>query len=146
GIAGGLSNADKGTAGLSGAVPCLVYTAPIPRLLQLFSPNGATIDTGAVGSIVIGSMVAHINNHYSKVQLPQFLGSFVGSRFVPIITSFAAIIIGVFFYLIWPPIQGWLVVAGKAIAEMGSIGTFFYGFLLRLTGAVGLHHTIYPLF
>lgn len=29
---------------------------------------------------------------------------------------------------------------------MGSIGTFFYGFLLRLTGAVGLHHTIYPMF
>jgi len=29
---------------------------------------------------------------------------------------------------------------------MGSFGTFLYGFLLRLTGAVGLHHTIYPLF
>lgn len=29
---------------------------------------------------------------------------------------------------------------------MGSIGSFLYGFLLRLTGAVGLHHTIYPLF
>src|SRR5699024_1990236 len=25
-------------------------------------------------------------------------------------------------------------------------GSFFYGFFLRLTGAVGLHHTIYPLF
>ena len=35
---------------------------------------------------------------------------------------------------------------GEQIARMGSIGTFFYGFLLRLTGAVGLHHTIYPLF
>lgn len=146
GIAVGLSNADKGTAGLSGAVSFLVYTATIAGLLQLFSAKGATIDTGVVGSIVIGSMVAYMNNHYSKVELPQFLGFFGGSRFIPIITSFAAIIIGVFFYLIWPPIQGWLVVAGKAIAEMGSIGTFFYGFLLRLTGAVGLHHTIYPLF
>lgn len=28
----------------------------------------------------------------------------------------------------------------------GKHWTFFYGFLLRLTGAVGLHHTIYPLF
>jgi PTS system glucose-specific IIC component len=35
---------------------------------------------------------------------------------------------------------------GEAVAEMGSIGTFLYGFLLRLTGAVGLHHTIYPMF
>ncbi|HFD3575927.1 TPA: PTS transporter subunit EIIC, partial [Enterococcus faecium] len=39
-----------------------------------------------------------------------------------------------------------LVVAGEQIAQMGSLGTFLYGFLLRLTGAVGLHHTIYPLF
>lgn len=29
---------------------------------------------------------------------------------------------------------------------MGEIGTFFYGFLMRLSGAVGLHHMIYPLF
>ena len=29
---------------------------------------------------------------------------------------------------------------------MGSLGSFLYGFLLRLTGAVGLHHTIYPMF
>ncbi|MDZ4956960.1 PTS glucose transporter subunit IIB, partial [Clostridium perfringens] len=42
--------------------------------------------------------------------------------------------------------QGWLVSAGNAIAGLGAIGTFLYGFLLRLTGAVGLHHMIYPLF
>lgn len=29
---------------------------------------------------------------------------------------------------------------------MGVVGTFLYGTLLRLTGAVGLHHMIYPLF
>ncbi len=39
-----------------------------------------------------------------------------------------------------------LVDFGKAIAEMGSFGTFLYGFGLRLTGAFGLHHTIYPMF
>jgi len=57
-----------------------------------------------------------------------------------------AIVIGAFFYLIWPPIQDWLRSAGESIAHMGAFGTFLYGFLLRLTGAVGLHHTIYPLF
>lgn len=57
-----------------------------------------------------------------------------------------AIVIGALFYLIWPPIQDWLRSAGKSIAHMGAFGTFLYGFLLRLTGAVGLHHTIYPLF
>lgn len=29
---------------------------------------------------------------------------------------------------------------------MGVIGTFLYGFLMRLCGAVGLHHMIYPMF
>ena len=48
--------------------------------------------------------------------------------------------------MIWPTFQGWLVSAGNAIAGLGPIGTLLYGFLLRLTGAIGLHHMIYPLF
>lgn len=146
GIAVGLAKGDKGTAGLAGGVAFLVYTATISGLLELFSPKGATIDTGVVGSIVIGGTVAFLHNRYRKIELPPFLGFFGGSRFIPIISSFAAIIIGAFFYMIWPPIQEGLVIVGHQIAKMGSIGTFFYGFLLRLTGAVGLHHTIYPLF
>jgi len=146
GIAVGLAKGDKGTAGLAAGVSFLVYTATISGFIQMFSPKGTTIDTGVVGSIVIGGMVAYLHNRYRKIELPQFLGFFGGSRFIPIITSFAAIFIGALFFMIWPPIQGELVVVGKAIAKMGSIGTFFYGFLLRLLGAVGLHHTIYPLF
>ena len=145
GLAVGLANGDKGTAGLSAGVSFLVYTATISGLLQMFAPK-TTIDTGVVGSIVIGGMVALLHNKYRMIELPQFLGFFGGSRFIPIITSFAAIFIGAFFYMIWPPIQGVLTVAGTAIAGMGSFGTFLYGFLLRLTGAVGLHHTIYPMF
>jgi PTS system glucose-specific IIC component len=87
-----------------------------------------------------------LHNKYRKIELPQFLGFFGGSRFIPIISSFAAIILGAFFYIIWPPIQNGLGILGENIAQMGSLGTFLYGFLLRLTGAVGLHHTIYPLF
>lgn len=146
GVAVGLAEGDKGTAGVAGAVGFLVYTATISGLLQLFSAKGATIDTGVLGAIVVGGVVAYLHNHYRKTELPQFLGFFGGSRFIPIISAFAAIALGVIFYLIWPPIQGLLVSAGKAIANMGSIGSFFYGFLLRLTGAVGLHHTIYPMF
>lgn len=146
GIAVGLATADKGTAGLAGGVSFLVYTATISGLLELFSPKGTTIDTGVVGAIVIGCTVAYLHNHYRKIQLPQFLGFFGGSRFIPIISALAAIVIGAFFYLIWPPIQDWLRSAGESIAHMGAFGTFLYGFLLRLTGAVGLHHTIYPLF
>lgn len=146
GIAVGLANGDKGTAGLAAGVSFLVYTATIAGFIQIFSPKGTTIDTGVVGSIVIGGMVAYLHNRYRKIELPQFLGFFGGSRFIPIVTSFTAIFIGALFFMIWPPIQGWLVIVGHNIAKMGSIGTFFYGFLLRLLGAVGLHHTIYPLF
>lgn len=146
GVSVGLAKGDKGTAGLAGAVAYLVYTATLSGFLQLFSTPEATIDTGVVGSIVIGSTVAFLHNKYRKIELPQFLGFFGGSRFIPIVSSFAAIILGAFFYVIWPPIQNGLGTLGENIAQMGSLGTFLYGFLLRLTGAVGLHHTIYPLF
>lgn len=146
GVAVGLAKGDKGTAGLAGGVAFLVFTATISGLLERFSAPNATIDTGVIGSIVIGSMVAFLHNRYRKIELPPFLGFFGGSRFIPIVTSLVAIVIGSVFYLIWPPIQNGLVVVGQHIAQMGSIGTFFYGFLLRLTGAVGLHHTIYPMF
>lgn len=145
GLAVGLAKGDKGTAGLAGGVAYLVYTATISGLLQLFDPKN-NIDTGVLGAIVIGCTVAYLHNHYRKIQLPQFLGFFGGSRFIPIISSLAAIVIGAIFFIIWPPIQNWLTSAGYAIAKMGSFGSFLYGFLLRLTGAVGLHHTIYPMF
>ncbi|HFR3163258.1 TPA: PTS transporter subunit EIIC [Streptococcus suis] len=146
GVAVGLADADKGTAGLSAGVAYLVYTATISGFLTLFADKGASIDTGVLGALAIGITVATLNNKYRKIELPAFLGFFGGSRFIPIISSFAAIAIGSIFYIIWPPIQNLLVDFGKAIAEMGSFGTFLYGFGLRLTGAFGLHHTIYPMF
>ena len=36
--------------------------------------------------------------------------------------------------------------SGEAISSIGVIGTFLYGFLMRLCGAIGLHHMIYPMF
>lgn len=146
GVAVGLADADKGTAGLSGGVAYLVFTATISGFLTLFSAKDASIDTGVLGALVIGLTVASLHNRYRKIELPAFLGFFGGSRFIPIISSLVAILIGSIFYVIWPPIQNLLVVFGEHIAKMGSIGTFLYGFFLRLTGAFGLHHTIYPMF
>ncbi|GAY71467.1 PTS transporter subunit EIIC [Streptococcus canis] len=146
GVAVGLANGDKGTAGLSGGVAYLVFTATISGYLALFAAKDATIDTGVLGALVIGLVVASLHNRYRKIELPAFLGFFGGSRFIPIVSAFAAIAIGSIFYVIWPPIQQLLVVFGEKIADMGSFGTFLYGFFLRLTGAVGLHHTISPMF
>lgn len=122
GVAVGLANGDKGTAGLAGAIGFLVYTATISGLLQMFSPKGSTIDTGVLGAIVVGGVVAYLHNHYRKTELPQFLGFFGGSRFIPILSAFAAIILGAIFYMIWPPVQNLLVVAGKEMRTSAASG------------------------
>ncbi|MFC8689247.1 PTS transporter subunit EIIC [Brevibacillus porteri] len=146
GLAVGLAKKEKGTAGLAAAVAFLVMNASIGAMISVFNPSIESIDTGVVGSIAIGCLVTYLHNRYLGIQLPSFLGFFGGSRFIPIVSSFSAIFVALIFFLIWPTFQGWLVSAGTAISGMGSMGTFFYGFLLRLTGAVGLHHMIYPMF
>lgn len=147
GLAAGLAKRDKATAVLAAVVGFLVMNATIKALLAIFSAEDAPlIDTGVIGAIVIGSVAVYLHNKYHNIQLPQFLGFFGGSRFVPIVTSFAAIFVGAIFYLIWPPFQQVLVTSGETIAKMGPFGTFLYGFLMRLSGAAGLHHMIYPMF
>lgn len=146
GLGIGLAKRDKGVAALATAVGYLIMTGTIAALIPLFSPETKNIDTGVIGALVMGLITVKLHNRYHNIQLPQILGFFGGSRFVPIITAFTAIFVGVLFFLIWPSFQRYLVSAGQQIAEMGEIGTFFYGFLMRLSGAVGLHHMIYPLF
>ncbi len=147
GLAAGLAKRDKATAVLASVVGFLVMNATIKALLAIFSAEDAPlIDTGVIGAIVIGSVAVYLHNRYYNIQLPQFLGFFGGSRFVPIVTSFAAIFVGALFYLVWPPFQQVLVSLGETIAKMGPLGSFFYGFLMRLSGAAGLHHMIYPMF
>lgn len=147
GLCIGLAKRDKGTAALAGVVGYLVMTRTISALLTFFVGKDAKpIDTGVIGALVIGGIAVWLHNRYHNIQLPQVLGFFGGSRFVPIVTSFAALFAGALFYLIWPPIQEALVSSGGYIARTGVFGTFLYGMLMRLAGAVGLHHMIYPLF
>ncbi|MFV0551469.1 MAG: PTS transporter subunit EIIC [Anaerorhabdus sp.] len=146
GLCIGLAKRDKGTAALAGVVGFLVMNASIASLLVIFNPGGNPIDTGVVGAIFIGSVAVWLHNRYQNIQLPSALGFFGGSRFVPIVTSFASIFVGAIFFLIWPPFQNLLISTGDVISKAGPVGTFFYGFLMRLCGAVGLHHMIYPMF
>lgn len=146
GLCIGLARRDKGVAALAGIVGYLVMTATSSTLLSFFNPDGAAIDTGVIGALVIGLVAVTLHNRYQNIQLPQVLGFFGGSRFVPIVTSLAAIFVGSLFYIVWPPFQQLLVRAGEVISAAGVVGTFFYGFLMRLCGAIGLHHMIYPMF
>ena len=146
GVAIGLANSDKGTATLAAVVGFLVMNASIKGMISAFNPEVGSIDTGVVGALVMGFVVAYLHNKYHDIQLPAVLGFFGGSRFVPIIASFSAVGVGFVFFLIWPSFQQGLISVGNGIASFGAFGTFLYGFLLRLTGAIGLHHMIYPLF
>lgn len=146
GLGIGLAQRDKGVAALASVVGYLIMTGTISALIPIFSLETKGIDTGVVGAFVMGLITVKLHNKYHNIQLPQVLGFFGGSRFVPIVTAFIGIFVGSIFFFIWPTFQNWLVSAGEGISSMGEIGTFFYGFLMRLSGAAGLHHIIYPLF
>jgi len=146
GLAIGLAKKDKGTAALAAVVGYLIMTSTTSTMIGIFKPDAAAIDTGVIGAIVIGSFAAYLHNRYYNIKLPEVLGFFGGSRFVPIVTAFIAIFLGAIFFIVWPPFQQLLISSGNTISKMGPVGTFFYGFLMRLCGAVGLHHMIYPMF
>ncbi|VFZ94422.1 putative phosphotransferase system IIC component [Klebsiella quasipneumoniae] len=109
GVAVGLAKDDKGTAGLASLLAYLVMNATINALLKLtgvlaetsLSSLGQgmalgiqTLETGVFGGVVIGIVTSILHNRYNKIALPQFLGFFGGSRFVPIISSLVAILVG----------------------------------------------------
>lgn len=146
GLTIGFAKKDKSTAALAALVGYVIMSATITSLITVFSTPEQTIDTGAVGSITLAFLCSTLHNKYRNIRLPDFLGFFGGSRFVPIITAIASMFLAVIFFLIWPPVQDFLVLIGQQIANLGHIGTFLYGFLLRLTGAIGLHHMIYSMF
>ncbi|WCF08959.1 glucose-specific PTS transporter subunit IIBC [Paenibacillus thiaminolyticus] len=158
GVAVGLARSDKGTAGLAAGLGYLVMNATISAMLvitgNLAADNLAsvgqgmvlgiqTLETGVFGGVIVGLVTSILHNRYNKIQLPQFLGFFGGSRFIPIVTSFAAIFVGVGMYFVWPAIQSVIFQAGGLVEATGYIGTLFYGFILRLLGPLGLHHIFY---
>ncbi|QQZ10183.1 glucose-specific PTS transporter subunit IIBC [Heyndrickxia vini] len=158
GLAVGLAKSDKGTAGLAGVLAFLVMNATMSALLTITgkmnvdNPAAAgqgmvlgiqSLETGVFGGVVVGILASWLHNRYNKTQLPPFLGFFSGSRFVPIISSFAAIILGVVMFIVWPFIQSGIFKMGGLVEATSYIGTFIYGFVLRLLGPFGLHHIFY---
>jgi N-acetylglucosamine PTS system EIICBA or EIICB component len=134
GVAIGLAS-DAGVAGLSAMVAFFVMTKTATVI-------NADINMGVLAGIISGAMAAAFYNRYKGIQLPQFLGFFGGKRFVPIVTSFAALILGVAFGYVWPPIQNVIHGVGDWIVTAGAVGLFIYGVLNRLLIPLGLHHIL----
>lgn len=139
GIALGLAKENHGAAALAGAVGVLVAK-------NVYTAINPDINTGVMVGIVMGIVAGSLYNKYYNIKLPEWLGFFGGKRFVPIITSFAAVAIGIIFGYTWPTIQNGLDAVGNAAANSGAIGTFVFGFGNRLLLPTGLHHVLNSIF
>ena len=135
GIAVGFARDNNGTAGLAGAIGYLVLVSTLKVL-------DASINMGMLAGIVSGLMAGGLYNRFKDIKLPEYLAFFGGRRFVPIVTGFTAVGLGVVFGLIWPPIQNGINSLGVLLLESGSIGAFIFGVLNRLLIITGLHHIL----
>lgn len=135
GIAIGLAEENNGVAGLAGAVGYFVLTKVAGTFDQ-------TINMGVLAGIVSGVLAAYLYNKYKAIKVPDFLGFFGGKRFVPIITSFYTLILGVLAGYGWPLVQQLISSVGNTIATSGATGGFIFGSLNRLLIPLGLHHVI----
>ncbi|EPU0990575.1 PTS transporter subunit EIIC [Cronobacter turicensis] len=158
GISVGLARSDKGTAGLAAVLCFIVMNKAINAMLTLTGTLAVdnlaavgqgsvlgivTLQTGVMGGIISGLLTAWLHNRYSKTELPNLLAFFSGSRFVPIVTSFFAIFLGVALFWAWPPIQIGITHLGGLVEKTGYAGTFIYGMILKCLIPLGLHHLFY---
>ncbi|WP_371859673.1 PTS transporter subunit EIIC [Tengunoibacter tsumagoiensis] len=138
GMAGG-----EGAAALAGVVGFLVFTAVFNTIIpQVAGKPDPSISMGVLSGILMGLTAAGLYRRFHDIRLPNYLAFFGGRRFVPIITAVAAVILGVIFGLIWPPINVGVNTVGSAIVSLGPLGTGIYGFLNRLLIPLGLHHVL----
>ncbi|HVV69711.1 MAG TPA: N-acetylglucosamine-specific PTS transporter subunit IIBC [Gammaproteobacteria bacterium] len=135
GVAVGFAKENNGVAGLAGAIGYLVEIA----VLKVIDDK---INMGVLAGIIPGIVAAALYNRYKDIRLPEYLAFFGGKRFVPIVTGLAALLMGLVFGYIWPPIQHMIDNVGQWLVHAGAIGEFIYGFLNRLLIVTGLHHII----
>jgi PTS system glucose-specific IIC component len=146
GVALGLTKND-GVAALAATVGYLVMNGTLgvvaaARGVETTKILGQdTVDTSVFGGILIGGIAAYLFNRYYRIQLPQYLGFFAGKRFVPIVTAFAAIAVGIVLAFVWPPI-GYLIEVGAngLLRANTAVAVFVYGIVERALLPFGLHH------
>ncbi|GAA5044179.1 PTS system N-acetylglucosamine-specific IIC component [Thermocatellispora tengchongensis] len=107
-------------------------------MINLASAN----PTRVLGGILIGVVTALLWQRYYRIKLPAWLAFFGGRRFVPMVTALAALVLGVIFGLIWPPIGQGLSDFGDWLATHSTIGAGIYGVVNRLLIPLGLHHFV----
>jgi PTS system D-glucosamine-specific IIC component len=88
-------------------------------------------------------MVAALHNRFYKIELPAAISYFAGVRFVPIICSVGAMVLGAAMSILWPIIQTGISFIGSVVMNSSHVGTFIFGFVERALIPFGLHHVFY---
>lgn len=167
GVAVGLAKKDKGTAALASVFGFIVMNQVISTLLALgttqlgvLTPDNVgeygtyvttnlgifTLNMSVFGGIITGIITALLHDKFHEIQLPQVIGFFSGSRFVPIITSVVMALVGAVLAFAWPVVQDGIAVIANVVRDAGSIGTLLYGIIERALIPFGLHHVFYTPF
>ena len=156
GVAIGMARKEKEVAALSGAVAYIIMNTAIQAMInaaggvEAMPANSTTtmlgittLQMGVFGGIVVGLGVAALHNKFYKIELPQVLAFFGGTRFVPIVSSIVYLVVGIAMFYIWPVVQNCIAALGALVLASGYAGTFIYGLLERALIPFGLHHVFY---
>lgn len=156
GVAIGMAKKEKAVAALSGAISYLIMNTAISTLIdakggvEAMAANSTTttlgittLQMGVFGGIIVGLGVAALHNRFYKIQLPQVLSFFGGTRFVPIICSVVYLIVGAVMFFVWPIVQMGIAQLGQLVLQSGYAGTWVYGIIERALIPFGLHHVFY---
>ena len=156
GVAIGMAKKEKDVAALAAVIAFFIMHASISAMIDINGGaeemlEGATtsvlgitsLQMGVFGGIIVGLGVAALHNRFYKIQLPQVLSFFGGTRFVPIISALVYTIVGIAMFYIWPVIQQGIYSVGDLVLSSGYAGTWVYGLLERALIPFGLHHVFY---
>lgn len=156
GVAIGMAKKEKEVAALSGAIAYLVMNTAISAMInarggvEAMAPNSTTsmlgittLQMGVFGGIIVGLGVAALHNRFYKIQLPQVLSFFSGTRFVPIISTAVFLVVGIALFYVWPVVQNAITLLGNLVIRSGYLGTWIYGVTERALIPFGLHHVFY---
>ena len=156
GVAIGMAKKEKEVAALSGAIAYLIMNTAISAMItaaggvEAMEANSTTsmlgittLQKGVFGGIIVGLGVAALHNRFYKIELPQVLSFFGGTRFVPIISSIVFLVVGIVMFFVWPVVQHGITLLGDLVIRSGYAGTWIYGLIERALIPFGLHHVFY---
>ena len=156
GVSIGMAKNEKAVAALSSVIAFFIMNSAMSALIELTNaaetlPSGSittnlgitTLQTGVFGGILVGLGTAWLHNRYYKIELHTVFAFFGGTRFVPIISAAAYLVVGIALFYIWPVIQRGILAVGGLVLRSGYGGTLIYGIIERALIPFGLHHVFY---